>query len=64
MENSEKNRKWIFYKIINFIRENSNAKIIYGGAKAPYYSMFQIDIENIDYYVTGNADTSIIDIVP
>jgi radical SAM superfamily enzyme YgiQ (UPF0313 family) len=50
------------YKIINFIRENSNAKIIYGGAKAPYYSMFQIDIENIDYYVTGNADTSIIDI--
>jgi hypothetical protein len=44
--------------IIDYIRLRSEAKIIYGGAKAPY---FLVD-ENIDYYVTGNADVSIIEI--
>jgi len=44
--------------VIDYIRLKSNARIIYGGAKAPY---FLVD-ENIDYYVTGNADVSIIEI--
>ena len=48
-------------KVIDFVRQNSNAKIIYGGAKSPYYSENNTD-DNIDYYVTGNADNSIIDI--
>ena len=44
--------------IINYIKTNSKAKLIYGGAKAPY---FQADT-NIDYYVIGYADTSIIEL--
>ena len=48
-------------KVIDFVRQNSNAKILYGGAKSPYYSESGTD-KNIDYYVTGNADNSIIDI--
>ena len=45
-------------KIFEFIRNNSKAKILYGGSKVPY---FIVD-DNIDYYVTGNADNSIINI--
>lgn len=44
--------------IIKYIKDNSKAKLIYGGGKAPY---FQAD-ENIDYYVIGYADTSIIEL--
>lgn len=44
--------------IISFVKQNSNAKLIYGGGKAPY---FQAD-KNIDYYVIGYADTSIIEL--
>jgi hypothetical protein len=44
--------------VIDYIRLKSNARIIYGGAKAPY---FLVD-DNIDHYITGNADVSIIEI--
>jgi hypothetical protein len=44
--------------IIQFIKQNSTAKLIYGGGKAPY---FQAD-KNIDYYVIGYADTSIVEL--
>lgn len=37
------------------------AKILYGGARAPYFALYDVD-KNVDYYVTGNADTAIIDI--
>lgn len=45
-------------KVINYVKSNSKAKIIYGGAKVPFY----IIDENIDYYITGNADNSIINV--
>jgi hypothetical protein len=45
-------------KVIDYVKENSNAKIIYGGAKVPFY----IIDDHIDYYITGNADNSIIDV--
>jgi hypothetical protein len=45
-------------KVIEYIKSNSKAKLIYGGAKVPF---FLVD-KNIDYYVTGNADNSIIDV--
>lgn len=45
-------------KIFIHIRTNSNAKIIYGGAKAP----FSLVDSNIDYYVVGYADNSTIDL--
>ena len=45
-------------KVCNFIKQNSNAKLIYGGSKVPY---FIID-KNIDYYVAGNADNSIVNL--
>lgn len=44
--------------VLQSVREYSDAKIIYGGAKAPY---FIVDPE-IDIYVTGNADRSLVDI--
>ena len=40
--------------IIDYIKKNSNAKILYGGAKAPFF----LADYNIDYYVTGYADNS------
>lgn len=46
-------------KLIKFIKEKSNAKLIYGGARTPYFE--NVDSE-IDYYVTGYADTAIVDI--
>jgi hypothetical protein len=45
-------------KIIKFVRENSNAKIVYGGAKAP----FSLVDKNIDYYVVGYADNSTVEL--
>jgi radical SAM superfamily enzyme YgiQ (UPF0313 family) len=45
-------------QIFEFVKKNSNAKFLYGGSKAPY---FLVD-NNIDYYVTGNADNSIINL--
>ena len=44
-------------KVLKYIKTNSNAKLIYGGSKTPYF--LEID-EFIDCYVTGNADVSII----
>lgn len=41
-------------QILEYIRSNSPAKIVYGGAGAP----FHLDDEAIDYYVTGYADVS------
>ena len=43
-------------ELFKFIRENSSAKIIYGGAKAP----FLLADDRIDYYVLGYADTGVI----
>ena len=48
-------------KIIDYVHQNSMAKIVYGGAKAAFYSFVDVD-EHIDYYVTGNADVSIINL--
>jgi len=45
-------------QIFDYVKENSSAKFIYGGSKVPY---FLVD-ENIDYYVTGTSDNSIINI--
>jgi hypothetical protein len=47
-------------KVINFVK-SKGLKILYGGAKAPYFSLNDVD-SNIDYYITGNADNSIIDV--
>lgn len=46
-------------KLIHYIKQNSNAKIIYGGARTPYF--MGVD-KQIDYYVSGYADNSIIDV--
>ena len=40
--------------VIKYIKDHSTAKIVYGGALAPYF----IDDEQIDYYVAGYADNS------
>lgn len=46
--------------LFNFIRFISpNVKFIYGGSKSQYFAIDDVD-SNIDYYVTGNADNSII----
>jgi radical SAM superfamily enzyme YgiQ (UPF0313 family) len=45
-------------KFFNFVKHHSSAKLIYGGARSPFYTM---DTE-IDYYVFGNADNAIIDL--
>ena len=46
------------YKVIDYIKANSNAKLIFGGARAQY---FLLD-KSIDYYVLGYADNSVIDL--
>jgi hypothetical protein len=46
-------------ELIQYIKQNSNAKLIYGGARAPY---FMGNDKEIDYYVSGYADNSIINI--
>jgi hypothetical protein len=48
-------------KVIDYVRQHSNAKILYGGAKAQFYATFDTD-PNIDYYIAGNADNALIDI--
>jgi radical SAM superfamily enzyme YgiQ (UPF0313 family) len=45
-------------EVINFIKDLSSAKIIYGGAGAP----FRMDHDLVDYYVLGYADNSIIEL--
>lgn len=45
-------------KLIKHVKENSTAKLIYGGARAPFY---QFD-SAIDYYVAGYADNAVIDV--
>jgi hypothetical protein len=48
--------------IINLVRFMApQAKILYGGSKSQFFAVYDVD-KNIDYYVTGNADNSIIDI--
>lgn len=44
--------------LIYKIKEKYNVKIIYGGAKAPYF----LADKNIDYYVLGYADTSTVEL--
>ena len=44
--------------LINKIKQRSNVKIVYGGAKAPYF----LADKNIDYYVLGYADVSTIEL--
>ena len=44
------------HKIIDFIRSKSKAKIVYGGAKAPYF----LADDQIDYYIIGYGDNSIV----
>ena len=46
------------YKVIDYIKANSNAKLVFGGARAQY---FLLD-KSIDYYVLGYADNSVIDL--
>jgi len=44
----------VIEEIISYVKENSNAKIVYGGAGAP----FHLDDDAIDFYVLGYADNS------
>lgn len=44
--------------IIDFIRTNSTAKILYGGAKAPFF----LADDRIDYYVVGYSDVSVVEL--
>jgi hypothetical protein len=43
-------------QIFKFVRENSNAKLVFGGARTPW---FMVD-DNIDHYVLGFADNSVV----
>lgn len=45
-------------KFFNFVKQHSSAKLVYGGARSPFYT---IDPQ-IDYYVFGNADTAVVDL--
>ena len=45
-------------RLFDYVKANSQAKIVFGGARSPF---FTIDPQ-IDYYVFGNADGSIIDL--
>lgn len=53
---------WMSYNeienIIKHIKKNEHVKLLYGGSKTPY---LLID-ENIDYYVLGYGDISVLDI--
>lgn len=44
--------------IIDFIRSNSTAKLLYGGAKAPFF----LADDRIDYYVIGYSDISVVEL--
>jgi hypothetical protein len=48
----------VIEEIIQHIRDKSSAKIVYGGAKAP----FLLSDKNIDYYVIGYADNSTVEL--
>jgi hypothetical protein len=43
--------------VIDFVKSNSNAKLVYGGAKSPFYTD---DDADIDYFVLGYADVSVL----
>jgi hypothetical protein len=45
-------------EIVSYIKEKSSAKILYGGAKAPFF----LSDKNIDYYVIGYADNSTVEL--
>jgi radical SAM superfamily enzyme YgiQ (UPF0313 family) len=45
-------------RLIDYVKNNSTAKLIYGGARSPFYRFDN----NIDYYVAGYADNAVIDI--
>jgi radical SAM superfamily enzyme YgiQ (UPF0313 family) len=45
-------------KLFNFVKQHSSAKLIYGGARSPFYTLDN----KIDYYVFGNADNAVIDL--
>lgn len=48
--------------ILNLVKFMApQAKILYGGSKSHFFAPYDVD-KNIDYYVTGHADISIIDI--
>lgn len=46
------------HEILDYIRTNSDAKIVYGGTKTPFAMLDN----KIDYYVLGNADVSVLDL--
>lgn len=46
-------------RVIDYIKKNSGAKLIYGGSNTPYYGGRDTDI---DYYVGGYADVSLVDL--
>ena len=43
--------------VLDFIKSNSNAKLVYGGTKSPFYTQ---DDDAIDYFVVGYADVSVL----
>ena len=45
-------------QIFDFVRKNSKAKLIFGGARTPWF----IKDHNIDYYVLGYADNSTVEL--
>jgi hypothetical protein len=45
-------------KLYSYIKQNSNAKIVFGGAKAQIHHFDS----RVDYYISGYADNSIIDV--
>lgn len=45
-------------KLISFVKDISSAKLLYGGAKAP----FSLVDDRIDYYVVGYSDTSVVEL--
>ena len=45
--------------VIDYIRANSSAKIVYGGSSTVYYGGRDA---NVDYYVAGYADVSVVDL--
>lgn len=46
-------------QVIDYIKQNSRAKLIYGGSNTPYYVGRDTDI---DYYIAGYADVSLVDL--
>jgi hypothetical protein len=44
--------------LIDYIKTNSKAKLVYGGSKAP----FSLVDDRIDYYVVGYSDVSVVEL--